>query len=100
MRSRKGGQQLNVVGNSEGLADYLYRLFEAQEHKCYYTGLLLTPGVNATVDHIIPVSSGDNDAYLWTNLVWCDKDVNFMKRSMSIERESRLRSASFSARHY
>ena len=50
------------------------QLLEKQEYKCAYSGRHLIPGVNASLDHIVPIAkSGSNDI---TNLQWVDKQIN------------------------
>lgn len=45
---------------------------------CQYTGKALDKS-NASVDHIIPKSRCKNDPNTWTNMVLCDKNINFKK---------------------
>lgn len=56
-------------------------LLEKQSYKCAYTGKILTPAKNASLDHIIPTSKGGNNAI--KNLQWVDLQINVMKNGMS-----------------
>jgi 5-methylcytosine-specific restriction endonuclease McrA len=58
-------------------------LLEKQSYKCALTGRTLTPGTNASIDHIIPTSKGGTDDV--TNLQWMDLDVNFAKSDLSVD---------------
>lgn len=51
---------------------------EAQEFRCYYTGIEILPGVNASIDHKVPVSRGGSRADI-DNCVWCDRNINAFK---------------------
>ena len=58
------------------------QLLEKQGYRCAYSGKHLTPGVNASLDHIIPVAKGGSNDI--TNLQWVDKHINTrMKFGMS-----------------
>ena len=57
-------------------------LFEAQGRRCALTGVLLVPGVNASIDHKVPRAKGGSDDI--DNLQWVDLKVNLMKRDMDI----------------
>jgi hypothetical protein len=52
-------------------------LFFANNSSCVYTGVKLIPGINAWLDHIIPVSKGG--PLILENIQWVDADVNKMK---------------------
>jgi 5-methylcytosine-specific restriction endonuclease McrA len=45
---------------------------------CQYTGKKLDRN-NSSVDHIIPKSKHKGDPDTWTNVVLCDKEINFKK---------------------
>lgn len=70
------------IGSSacwRGLKD----LFDLQEGRCAYTGELLIPGVNASLDHIVPSTRGgtsDPD-----NIQWVAYRINRMKTDMTEE---------------
>lgn len=56
-------------------------LFEDQKGRCAYTGDVLIPGDNASLDHIDPISlGGSNDP---NNVQWVTKVVNRMKTNMN-----------------
>lgn len=59
-------------------------LIEQQNYKCSYTGITLIPGVNASIDHIIPRSLGGSNEL--SNLQWVDLSINKMKADILPER--------------
>lgn len=59
--------------------------FDSQNGKCYYTGILLVFGKNASLDHKNPRARFPEEASDIDNLVWCDKTVNEAKKSMTEE---------------
>jgi HNH endonuclease len=62
---------------------YLQQLWEKQDGRCALSNLPLTPGINASIDHIIPKSkSGTNDI---NNLRWLHTSVNSGKGTISDE---------------
>jgi 5-methylcytosine-specific restriction endonuclease McrA len=70
----------NALGSrSHGAA--LARLWLAQGGRCAYTGRRLVPGVNASVDHVVPRARGGRDEL--ANLVWCCAEVNRAKTDMT-----------------
>lgn len=60
-------------------------MFEKQNGKCYYTGKDLIFGINASIDHIISQHTRLDNVYTLENLVWCDLEINLMKRNISYE---------------
>lgn len=52
----------------------------SQNFKCAYTGIKLVLGVNASVDHILPVSRFPESKHDLDNVEWVDLKVNQMKR--------------------
>ena len=72
--ARCGGRQ-NV--------DQVLSLWEEQNGRCYYTGVELVPGDNASLDHQIPRSRGGKDVI--DNLKWVSDASNMMKFNMTHE---------------
>lgn len=62
-------------GTSMGEA--IKAIFLAQNGRCVYTGMVLIPGDNASLDHKIPKALGGSDDI--GNLQWVTKDVNTAK---------------------
>lgn len=61
----------------------LQELFYKQNQECYLSNKKLIIGVNASLDHIIPLSKGGtNDT---SNLAWMDENSNYAKNNMSNE---------------
>ena len=58
----------------------LRALFDAQGGLCAYTGKVLVPGTNASLDHKIPRSRGGPDTV--ENLQWVDYRINLMKNAL------------------
>lgn len=50
-----------------------------QNFKCFYTGLPLVPGLNASLEHFEPFSKSNNDTV--SNIVWADITFNKIKGS-------------------
>jgi hypothetical protein len=61
-----------------------WKKLQAQGFRCYYTGELLVPGVNASIDHRVPTSRGGSRTDI-DNCVWCDRDVNAFKNDLTEE---------------
>lgn len=59
----------------------LARLWLAQGGRCAYTGRAITPGVNASLDHVVPRARGGADTV--DNLVWTCAAVNRAKTDMT-----------------
>lgn len=59
------------------------KLFYDQDCKCAYTGEILTPGVNASLDHIVPRCRGGSDEI--SNLQWVTRTQNIKKNKLSDE---------------
>lgn len=68
---------------SKTLGPSVMELFEAQGKTCPYTGRKLVPGVNANLDHKMPVSRGGKHEL--DNLQWVDSQINRMKTDMTHE---------------
>jgi len=60
------------------------RLLEEQNFTCIYTDECLIPGVNASLDHIIPTSKGGNDNE--SNIQWVSQKINNMKTEFDSRR--------------
>lgn len=62
---------------------YLINLYEKQNRRCVYTGVLLIPSENMSLDHI--VSRNDNPELTndINNVQWVHKDINMMKTRFS-----------------
>ena len=63
-------------------------LLERQNYKCAYTGLILTPAVDASVDHIIPLSTDAEQYNKIENLQWVHSDINRMKNNITVNPSS------------
>ena len=61
-------------------ASELGEILAAQNNRCIYSGRLLVLGINASVDHKIPLSKGGTHDR--ENLQWADYNVNRMKSDM------------------
>ena len=80
----------NISYKNFGVQDYwqdLKLLFEKQKEICPYTGIKLSIGVNASLDHIVPKTCGGKNEL--PNMQWVyfgkDFDINMMKRNFSHE---------------
>ena len=74
---RKGG------GNTKLWRGFWEKL-EAQNFKCYYTGLALTPGSgDCSLDHKVPRSRGG--ALTVDNSAWCHRRINALKGNSTTE---------------
>lgn len=63
----------------------LHRLFESQNGKCYYTGDSIEIGVNASLDHILPVSRFPSRKHDITNVCWTTRQMNSFKSDSTID---------------
>lgn len=70
------GQELII------LSEKLENKLQEQNKKCYYTGLPIDLGKNASLDHIFPSSTHPEKRADIENLVWVDKRINYLKSSM------------------
>lgn len=59
----------------------LKHLLEHQGFSCAYTGKILIIGVNAALDHIIPISRGGRKSL--ENVHWIDLKVNAIKQNLT-----------------
>ena len=62
--------------------DSFWAKLEAQHFLCFYTGIELVPGRNASLDHRIPTSRGGSPTDP-ENCVWCDRLVNAFKNDLT-----------------
>ena len=69
---------LRKHGISSDQYDVFWQKLESQGFRCYYTGDPLIPGVNASIDHLVPKSRGGSGSDI-ENCVWCDRDINALK---------------------
>ncbi len=60
-------------------------LWSKRKGKCYYTNIELIPGVNASIDHKLPISKYPNSINNIDNLVWCAIRVNEGKQDQTSE---------------
>lgn len=65
------------------LWEALIQKLEQGQFSCYYTGLPLIPGENASVDHLSSRLQHPDKLSDFDNLVWCDKRINRMKGHLS-----------------
>lgn len=63
--------------------EFLSALFAAQGALCPYTGRVLIPGVNAALDHIMPVSRFPELANDPANVQWVSVEINRAKGSLT-----------------
>lgn len=86
-RKRKSGKIAYSDARHETI-DTLEAIWHEQRGCCAITGAQLVPGVNASLDHILPVNRGG--AGDKTNLRFVHRAVNFMKGDMTDEEFSVL----------
>lgn len=58
-------------------------LLEQQDSKCFYTGEQLVVGINASIDHLLPVSRFPEKRTHSKNLVWCTNKINIAKGALT-----------------
>ncbi len=73
---------LSRYGFAREQYDAMWAKLEAQGFRCYYTGVELVPGINASLDHRIPLSRG-GDPLDPDNCVWCDRLINAFKSKLT-----------------
>jgi hypothetical protein len=62
-------------------ASMLQRTWERQGGRCAFTGFPLTPGVSASIDHLIPTARGGTDED--HNLAWVALKINLIKNDLT-----------------
>lgn len=75
------GRAYGVKDKSQVLA--LQDKLKSQDFKCFYSGVTIVPGINASIEHVVPRSHGCDSADI-SNIVWIDLRVNKMKGSMPL----------------
>ncbi len=65
--------------------EQLLEKLEKQDCKCFYTGIDLIAGVNASIDHLESRKNSPDKVNDLNNLVWCDRRINSMKGSLNYE---------------
>jgi hypothetical protein len=78
------GKANDRIGDSSRWEE-IQKLFYSQNQRCYLTGRLLVPGINASLDHIKPQSKNPELYNKIENIRWCDIDVNKAKNKLSNE---------------
>lgn len=73
---------LKRYGFTRDQYDTMWAMLEAQEFRCYYTGVELVPGLNCSLDHRTPVSR-EGDPMDPENCVWCDRLINAFKNDLT-----------------
>lgn len=61
----------------------LKKMMQKQNYLCYYSKRPLLIGINASLDHIIPISKGGTNSI--DNFVICDRNVNWAKNNMTLD---------------
>ena len=74
----------NHLGSTKYWKD-LDELFKKQDGKCAISGIPLQIGVNASIDHIKPLSKHPETKNQLTNLQWVESNINRMKLGMEFE---------------
>lgn len=80
---RTAFNRLGVTGKL--VIDSLKLQLATQNYECYYSGIPLIIGKNATLDHKRPVSRFPDDKTKLNNIVWCDSQINEMKNNLTPE---------------
>ena len=74
----------NTAGD-ESLGPILYKKFLDQGKRCYYTGIYIKLGVNASLDHIYPQNRFFEYRSDPRNLVWTFRHLNSMKSDLDLK---------------
>lgn len=81
------GSNLGVSGEErETIVKQMLEKLVSQNFKCFYTGLPLVPGVNASIEHIKPKSKNPELRKDINNLVWIRTEVNSMRNNYTFEK--------------
>ena len=65
-------------------SDILIERLRLQDFKCFYSSLPLTPGLNASIEHVKPRSFYPNLVDDLDNLVWVRVEINKMRSNLPI----------------
>ncbi len=79
-------QKANIHLGSTSKGYLLKELAEKQNYKCVYTGELLIPSINMSLDHIIAHSKKVEFKKDINNLQWVTRLINTQKNNLSHER--------------
>lgn len=63
----------------------LHALYVGQGYACFYTGVPIKVGADATIDHILPASRFPSRVADIGNLCWVSQEVNRMKSDMTMD---------------
>ncbi len=63
-------------------ASLLLEKLDNQNNRCVYTNRIMVPGVNMSLDHILPKSLYPDGFRELSNLVWVDKSCNIAKNNL------------------
>lgn len=76
------GSNLKISGEErELIVNQMLQKLVDQNFKCYYTSLPLVPGLNASIEHIMPKSKKPELRKEIDNLVWVRREINAMKNN-------------------
>lgn len=69
--------------SAQNLSNILLKKLHEQNFICYYTGLPLTVGINASIEHLLPQSNNPDYSHDPNNLVWVRLEINKMRNNFS-----------------
>lgn len=75
---------------AELICKTLLEKLDAQKYQCFYTNLTLTPGLNASIEHIKPRSVSPELILDLDNIVWVRTEVNRMRSNLPFDEFLRL----------
>jgi hypothetical protein len=78
---RKAGDHLKTPGQWRAIK----ALWEAQGRRCAYSGRLVKPGKNLSIDHLRPRGLFPGEAVSLNNLFIVDTEVNIAKSHLSLD---------------